>query len=88
MATVPEPAAIGFDALPSNAPEREPILFRFGLRRLFVFLSAATVLSAVLARVGGVWTVFIGLGAALVAAHVLGTFVGTRLRDTSRELQR
>jgi hypothetical protein len=69
------------------APEREPNLARFGLRQLFFFFSIATVLSAALAQVGGVWPIVIGCAAALVAAHVFGTFLGTRLRDTSAEVQ-
>jgi hypothetical protein len=69
------------------AVEREPNLARFGLRQLFFFFSLATVLCAVLARVGGVCPLLAGCVAALIAAHVFGTFLGTRLRDTSHEVQ-
>ena len=64
-----------------------PQLFRFGLRQFFVFISSATLLFALLARLGGVWPIVVGCAAALVMAHVFSTFVGTRLRDTSQELQ-
>jgi hypothetical protein len=59
---------------------------RFGLRQLFVFVSLATLLIAAMATLGGVWPWVIGSLAALVAAHVFGTFLGTRLRDTSAEV--
>jgi hypothetical protein len=87
MSTVPK-SAVGVASIPPIPPEREPNLARFGLRHLFFFFSVATVLCAVLAKVGGVWPIVIGSLVALVAAHVLGTFLGTRLRDTSEEVQR
>jgi hypothetical protein len=71
-----------------SIPEREPNLMRFGLRQLFSFISLATILVALLAHLGGVWPILLGAAIALVSAHVLGTFVGTRLRDTSSEVQR
>jgi hypothetical protein len=61
---------------------------RFGLRQLFLFVSLATALIALMATLDGVWPWLIGSITALVAAHVLGTFLGTRLRDTSAEVQR
>jgi hypothetical protein len=75
-------------AADSGAVEREPNLARFGLRQLFFFFSIATILCAVLARVGGVWPIVVGCAVALAIAHVFGTFLGTRLRDTSEEVQR
>jgi hypothetical protein len=85
MPTASEPAA---DRLHNSSPTvREPNLFRFGLRHLFLLLSAAAILCAVMARVGGGWAIVIGSGAALVAAHVFGAFVGTRLRDTAQDVQ-
>ena len=76
-------------ALPSPvAPaEREPQLFRFNLRHLFFYISVAAVLAALLARLDGAWPMVIASGVARVGAHVLGTFLGTRLRDTSRDVQ-
>ena len=70
------------------AAVREPNLLRFGLRQLFLFVSAAAALCAVLAGSGLAWRIVIGSFAALAAAHVFGTMVGTRLRDTSADVQR
>jgi hypothetical protein len=86
MATAPESPATVVHPHSQDVPEREPNLARFGLRQLFFFFSLATIFAAVLARLGGVWPVLIGCVAALVAAHLLGTFLGTRLRDTSHEV--
>jgi hypothetical protein len=61
---------------------------RFGLRHLFLFVSGATILAALIARMDGAWPVVIACVALLVVAHVLGTFLGTRLRDTSADVQR
>jgi hypothetical protein len=88
MSTPLESAAAALEAASPGVPEREPNLFRFGLRRLFFFLSMAVVLAAVMARMGGAWPIVVGSGVAMVAAHVLGTFLGTRLRDTASEVQR
>jgi hypothetical protein len=68
--------------------DREPNLMRFGLRHLFFFFSGATVLAALVARMGGAWPVVISAVALLVVAHVFSTFLGTRLRDTSQNVQR
>jgi hypothetical protein len=74
---------------PGNAPaSREPHLFRFGLRQMFAFVSGAAALVALMAMLGGGWGATVGFATALVAAHVLATSVGTRLRNTSREVQR
>jgi len=75
----------GHDAAPGSP--REPQLFRFGLRRLFFFVSGATAFIALLASCEGVWPWVILFSATLVAAHVLGNAVGTRLRDSSRDVQ-
>jgi hypothetical protein len=87
MATVRESAAED-DHAGLNAWEREPNLMRFGLRRLFVFVSGITVLAAALTRMEGFWPLAVGCVALLIAAHVLSTFLGTRLRDTSADVQR
>ena len=63
----------------------QPQLFRFGLRRMFLFVSSAAALLGAMALVRGGWAVAVGFGAAMIAAHVLATFVGTRLRDSSPE---
>ena len=60
---------------------------RFGLRHLFVFFSLATMICAVMATMGGAWPIVVGSVVALIAAHVFGTAVGTRLRDTSHDVQ-
>jgi hypothetical protein len=72
-------------------PERpilEPQLFRFGMRQLLLFVAAVAALCALLAASGGAWRIIISALVALAAAHVFGTVVGTRLRDSSRDLQR
>jgi hypothetical protein len=74
-------------AIPASL-DREPHLFRFGLRHLFLYMSLAAVLLALLARLGGPWPMVVASCVSLVGAHVFGTFVGTRLRDTSQEVQR
>ncbi len=71
-----------------DAGRREPQLLRFGLRQLFLFVSAAAILCAVAASTGGPWPWLVGFLASLVAAHVTGNFLGTRLRDSSAEVQR
>jgi hypothetical protein len=58
-------------------------LFRFGLRQMFLFVSGIAALGGCMALVRGGWAVGIGFGAAMVAAHVLATSIGTRLRDRS-----
>jgi len=67
--------------------DREPHLFRFGLRQLFSLVSAAAVLCTLLAVTSGPWPWIIAFFAALVMAHVAGNFLGTRLRDTSEEVK-
>lgn len=86
MSTVPKTAVTDCEA-PPVVPDREPNLMRFGLRQMFFFVSLATVLCAVLVTLGGAWRMVAGSIIALVAAHVFGTFLGTRLRDTSRDVQ-
>ena len=70
----------------SPAPPREPHLLRFRLRQLFFMVTMLSVLCALLVLTDGPWPLVIGVTAALVAAHVFGTLVGTRLRDTSQVL--
>jgi hypothetical protein len=90
MATVPRPASTS-DApsgLPSAAAEQEPQLFRFGLRQFFLFVTGVAMLLGTMALVRGAWSGALAFFAALIAAHVLATLVGTRLRDSSADLQR
>ena len=70
------------------AAEREPNLVRFGLRHLFLYFSGATIVVAALTQMEGFWPLVLGCIVLLAAAHVFGTFLGTRLRDTSAEVQR
>jgi hypothetical protein len=91
MATVWEPAAADPPRRPAPAtipPPREPNLPRFGLRQFFAFISGLALLLGVMATLGGGWAVAVGFGAAMVAAHVVATTIGTRLRDSSREIER
>jgi len=65
---------------------REPHLLRFRLWQLFFFVTLLSLLCALLVLTDGPWPLVIGVTTVLVAAHVFGTLVGTRLRDTSREV--
>jgi hypothetical protein len=68
--------------------KREPNLMRFGLRHLFLLVSGAAILAAALTQLEGFGPLVLGCIVLLIAAHVFGTFLGTRLRDTSAEVQR
>ncbi len=70
----------------ASLPRREPQLLRFRLRQMFFMVTLVSVLCALLVGTEGPWPWLISLAALLVAAHVLGNLLGTRLRDTSREV--
>ncbi len=53
---------------------------RFSLRSLFLAVTALGCLFGAMAALGSFWSLVILLFAALVAAHVIGNAVGTRLR--------
>ena len=73
--------------LPLSANRRrEPHLLRFGMKQMFFMLSLASVLCALLVGADGSWSLMIGGAVLLVGAHVMGTLLGTRLRDTSGEV--
>jgi hypothetical protein len=78
----------GLSSPGSAAASREPHLFRFGLRQMFAFTSGVALLGAVMALLGGRLGATLGFATLLIAAHVLATSVGTRLRNSSREIQR
>lgn len=63
-------------ARPSQLP-----LFQFGLRHLFGFVAAVSVLLAGMVVAGGVTALVLLLATLVVAAHVTGTALGTRLRS-------
>jgi hypothetical protein len=86
MSTAPE-SAVTPDKPANGAQIREPNLMRFGLRHLFIVFSLAAVMFALMATMGGAWPIVISSLAALIAAHLFGTALGTRLRDTSSEVQ-
>ena len=65
-----------------------PHLFRFGLRKFFLFVTGVALLLGAMAAIGGGWAVGLAFLASLVVAHVLATFVGTRLRDASPTARR
>ena len=71
---------------PHPAPPREPHLLRFGLRQVFVVVTLLSVLCALLVQAKGAWPLIIGVATVLIAAHVFGTLIGTRLRDTSQDV--
>jgi hypothetical protein len=88
MSSVPKRAVVTFPASSAHGREREPHLFRFGLRQLFLLVSAAAVLCMLLAITSGPWPWVIAFFTALVVAHVAGNSIGTRLRDSSEDVKR
>ena len=56
---------------------------QFTLRMLLVAITIAGGLFAVLAAIGAVWSVAVLFLLLLIAAHVIGNSMGTRLRDSS-----
>ena len=54
---------------------------------MFLMVTLTSVLCALLVRTSGVWPLVIGVGTLLVATHVFGNLIGTRLRDTSAEVR-
>ncbi|MEM9660166.1 MAG: hypothetical protein AAF961_17515, partial [Planctomycetota bacterium] len=65
---------------------REPHLFRFGLRQMFFFIAGASFFCALMVNTEGVWPMVIATTSAMVAAHVFGTLIGTRLRDSAADV--
>jgi hypothetical protein len=74
--------------VPNPPVEHEPNLLRFGLRQWFYFISGIVVLCALFASLEGKGAIVLASVVALIVAHVFGTFLGTRLRDTSGEVVR
>jgi hypothetical protein len=64
-------------------PRPQVTLLRFSLRKMLLYVSALCVLFAAMSAVGGMVAMAVLLVALVVAAHVLSTFVGTKLRDGS-----
>src|SRR5690349_8911063 len=73
---------------PQPPVEREPNILRFGLRQWFYFVSGIIVLCAFFARLDGEGAIVLASVVALIVAHVFGTFLGNRLRDTSDDVVR
>ncbi len=60
---------------------------RFTLRTMLALVTALCCLFAVMSAVGLLWSAMLALFLSLIAAHVFGNSVGTRLRDhTSHQL--
>jgi len=74
--------------LDSQAAVREPQLLRFGLRQMFFYVTLLGVLCASLVATSGPWPLVICCSTLIIAAHVFGTLIGTRLCDTSHEVHR
>lgn len=70
----------------SPVPLREPHLLKFRLRQLFLWFTLLSLLFALIAATSGPWPWVITIAALMVAAHVFGNLIGTRLRDTSNEV--
>ena len=76
--------------MPSPTPPdlpSQPQLLRFGLRQLFIVVTLLTLLCGAMTLTRGPWPIVIGSAALLVAGHVLANLIGTRLRDTSKEVR-
>jgi hypothetical protein len=71
----------------SPAPLHEPQLFRFRLGSLLAVVALLSLLCAVWVLADRSVALAMSGGVALVAAHVLGTLLGTRLRDTSQQVE-
>ena len=85
---LPDPHAAAESPAAPPSTEREPNLLRFGLRQWFSFISGIVLLCALFASVEGEGAILLASIVALIVAHVFGTFLGTRLRDTSGEVVR
>lgn len=72
---------------PATAPS-EPQILHFGLRQWFYFISGVAIFCALLARLEAVGAILVVSIVALIAAHIVGTFLGTKLRDTSADVTR
>jgi hypothetical protein len=72
---------------PETSPS-EPQILHFGLRQWFYFISGVAIFCALLARLETVGALLVLSIVALVAAHIVGTFLGTKLRDTSADVAR
>lgn len=71
------------DSLPMN----EPHLLKFRLWQLLLWTALASVFCALVVTASGPWPLIIVVSSLAVAAHVLGNLIGTRLRDTSHQVQ-
>ena len=71
--------------MPSST--REPHLLRFRLRQMFFLVTLLSLLCGLLVLTDGPWPLLIVVSTLLIAAHVFGTLVGTRLRDSSHEVR-
>jgi hypothetical protein len=60
-------------------------LFRFGLRQLFLFVAALSILLAALAISHGLTVLMILLSAAVVVMHVFATALGTKLQAPTEQ---
>ena len=73
----------------TSAMATHPLIYRpsenrppqFSLRTLFWLIAILSVLFATMVAVGVVWSVILLMVVGLVVAHVLGSTLGTRLRD-------
>ncbi len=61
---------------------------RFTLRTLWIVITALCCLFAVMASLSALWSAMLLLFLCLIAAHVLGNSLGTKLRDhTNRQIR-
>lgn len=69
-------------------PGTHPTLFRFSLRKMLTYVGLLCVLFAAMSAAGGMFAIALAIFALVGTAHVLGTFVGTRLRAMATETAR
>jgi hypothetical protein len=72
------------EKLRNQSPGETP-LFRFGLRQLFLFVAAFSILLAALAVSHGLTVVMILLSVAVVVMHVFATALGTKLQARTEQ---
>lgn len=74
--------------LESPAAVREPNLLKFGLRQMFGGVTVVGLICGLMAITEGPWPWVVLISAVLVAGHIFGNFIGTRLRNTSEDVVR
>ncbi len=78
---------MSIESTKAGPPARpEPQLLRFHLRHLFLVVTLVSIFCAAMVATQGPWPLVICGGVLLVGAHVLGNLIGTRLKDSSEDV--